>query len=79
VKVLLKIKDFEETISVQDAEAIDPIGLPGFLSIIQHDIDNPDVHTSYIWPAMSIEHMVVETVEGEKFEHTNTPHWFKSV
>ena len=28
---------------------------------------------------ITAEHLVIETIEGEKFEHTNTPHWFKPV
>ena len=77
--LLVKLRDKPETIKIEDVEAVDPIGLPGFLSIIQHNVDEPDEHTSYVWPSMSIEYMVIETVEGEKFEHTTTPRWFKQV
>ena len=79
MRVILKLRDTQETFEVNDVEAVDPIGLPGFLSIIQHNMENSDEHTSYVWPSMSIEHMIIETFEGERFEHTTTPRWFKQV
>ncbi len=77
--VILKLRDTEEMIRVDAVEAVDPIGLPGFLSIIQHNTEDSDKHISYVWPSMSIEHMVIETFEGEQFDHTTTPRWFKQV
>lgn len=65
--------------NLDNVEAIDPIGLPGFISVVVHDTEDSDRHTSYIWPSISIDNMVVETVEGEEFEHSSTPKWFKQV
>ena len=64
---------------LENVEAIDPIGLPGFISVVVHDNEDSDRHTSYIWPSVSIDNMVVETVEGEEYEHSSTPKWFKQV
>ena len=63
MNVLIKLRDVADFIKVNDVEAVDPIGVPGFLSIIQHNMERPDEHTSYVWPSMSIEHMVIETFE----------------
>lgn len=79
MRILVKLRDKQETLRIEDVEAVDPIGLPGFLSIIQHNMENPDEHTSYVWPSMSVEHMVIETFEGEQFEHNTTPRWFKQM
>ena len=79
MNVLIKLRDVADFIKVNDVEAVDPIGVPGFLSIIQHNMEKPDEHTSYVWPSMSIEHMVIETFEGEIYEHTTTPRWFKQM
>ena len=79
MKVVVKLREVEDFFKVENVEAVDPIGLPGFVSIIQHNTENPDEHTSYVWPSMSIEHMIIETFEGERFEHTTTPRWFKQV
>tara|TARA_R100001086_G_scaffold215483_1_gene131643 strand:- start:237 stop:479 length:243 start_codon:yes stop_codon:yes gene_type:complete len=79
VKVVVKLREVEDFFKVENVEAVDPIGLPGFVSIIQHNMENPDEHTSYVWPSMSIEHMIIETFEGERFEHTTTPRWFKQM
>jgi len=79
VKVVVKLREVEDFFKVENVEAVDPIGLPGFVSIIQHNVENPDEHTSYVWPSMSIEHMIIETFEGERFEHTTTPRWFKQM
>ena len=79
MKVVVKLREVEDFFKVDNVEAVDPIGLPGFLSIIQHSVENPDEHTSYVWPSMSIEHMIIETFEGERFEHTTTPRWFKQM
>ena len=79
MRVVIKLREIEEGVSINSVEAVDPIGLPGFLTIIVHHEQDSDKHTSYVWPAMSIEHLVIETIEGEKFEHTNAPHWFKPV
>jgi len=79
VKVVVKLREVKEFFKVENVEAVDPIGLPGFVSVIQHNVENPDEHTSYVWPSMSIEHMIIETFEGERFEHTTTPRWFKQV
>ena len=77
MKVVVKLREVEDFFKVENVEAVDPIGLPGFVSVIQHNVENPDEHTSYVWPSMSIEHMIIETFEGERFEHTTTPRWFK--
>jgi hypothetical protein len=79
VKVVVKLREVKEFFKVENVEAVDPIGLPGFVSVIQHNVENPDEHTSYVWPSMSIEHMIIETFEGERFEHTTTPRWFKQM
>ncbi len=79
MKVVVKLREVEDFFKVENVEAVDPIGLPGFVSIIQHNVENPDEHTSYVWPSMSIEHMIIETFEGERFEHTTTPRWFKQM
>ena len=79
MKVVVKLREVEDFFKVENVEAVDPIGLPGFVSIIQHNMENPDEHTSYVWPSTSIEHMVIETTEGERFEHTTAPRWFKQV
>ena len=79
MKVVVKLREVKEFFKVENVEAVDPIGLPGFVSVIQHNVENPDAHTSYVWPSMSIEHMIIETFEGERFEHTTTPRWFKQV
>ena len=79
MRVVIKLREIEEGISINSVEAVDPIGLPGFLTIIVHSEEASNKHTSYVWASMSIEHLVIETVEGEQFEHTNTPHWFKPV
>ena len=77
--VVIKLKWVGEVIRVEEAELIDPIGLPGFLSIVQHDPEDSDRHTSFVWPSTSIDNMIIETVEGEKFEHTDAPRWFKQL
>ena len=59
MNVLIKLRDVADFIKVNDVEAVDPIGVPGFLSIIQHNMERPDAHTSYVWPSMSIEHMEI--------------------
>ena len=79
MKVVVKLREVTEFFKVENVEAVDPIGLPGFVSVIQHNVENPDEHTSYVWPSMSIEHMIIETFEGERFEHTTTPRWFKQM
>ena len=79
MKVVVKLREVKEFFKVENVEAVDPIGLPGFVSVIQHNVENPDEHTSYVWPSMSIEHMIIETFEGERFEHTTTPRWFKQM
>ena len=79
MKVVVKLREVEDFFKVENVEAVDPIGLPGFVSVIQHNVENPDEHTSYVWPSMSIEHMIIETFEGERFEHTTTPRWFKQM
>lgn len=68
-----------EEIEYSLIEAVDPLSLPGFITIVQHNYEEPDKHTHYVWPSHSINNMVIETVEGEKFEHTETPKWFKPV
>ena len=77
--VVIKLKGVGEVIRVEEVELIDPIGLPGFLSIVQHNPEEVDRHTSFVWPSASIDNMIIETVEGEKFEHTDTPRWFKQM
>lgn len=77
--VVLKLKGDGELIKLEDVELLDPIGLPGFLSIVQHNQEDGNRHTSFVWPSASIDNMIIETVEGEKFEHTDTPRWFKQL
>ena len=77
--VVVRLKGVGEVIRVEEVELIDPIGLPGFISIVQHDPEDADRHTSFVWPSTSIDNMIIETVEGEKFEHTDAPRWFKQV
>ena len=77
--VVLKLKGDGELIKLEDVELLDPIALPGFLSIVQHNVEDNDRHTSFVWPSASIDNMIIETVEGEKFEHTDTPRWFKQL
>jgi len=79
VEVIIKLRESNDTLRIENVEAVDPIGLIGFLSIIQHNTEEPDEHTSYVWPSASIEHMVIETTEGERFEHTTAPRWFKQM
>ena len=77
--VVLKLKGDGELIKLEDVELLAPIGLPGFLSIVQHTPADADRHTSFVWPSASIDNMIIETVEGEKFDHTDTPRWFKQL
>ena len=77
--VVLKLKGDGELTKIEDVELLDPIGLPGFLSIVQHDPEDSDRHTSFVWPSISIDNMIIETVEGEKFEHSDAPRWFKQL
>ena len=77
--VVLKLKGDGELIKIEDVELLDPIGLPGFLSIVQHDPEDSDRHTSFVWPSISIDNMIIDTVEGEKFEHSDAPRWFKQL
>mgnify|MGYP003120616717 CR=1 FL=1 len=69
----------EQELEYDLIEAVDPLSLPGFITIVQHINEDPERHTHYIWPSHDINNMVIETVEGEKFEHTDTPKWFKPV
>lgn len=78
MKVSVVFRDGGEE-TFDNVEAIDPIGLPGFISVVQHDNEDSDRHTSYVWPSVSIDNMIIETVEGEEFEHSGTPKWFKQV
>ena len=77
--VVVRLKGNGELIKIEDVELIDPIGLPGFISIVRHNPEDADRHTSFVWPSASIDNMIIETVEGEKFEHTDTPRWFKQM
>ena len=78
MNVTLTVGEMQE-IEYTLVEAVDPLSLPGFITIVQHNSEDPEQHTHYVWPSHSINNMVIETVEGEKFEHNDTPKWFKPV
>ena len=78
MNVTLTVGEMQE-IEYTLIEAVDPLSLPGFITIVQHNNEDPEQHTHYVWPSHSINNMVIEPVEGEKFEHIDTPKWFKPV
>lgn len=73
--VTLQLRGEETQRRLGLVEAVDPIGLPGFIAILQHNMEEPDKHLSYVWPCSIIESMVIETEEGERFEHTTQARW----
>ena len=77
--VVLKLKGDGELIRLEDVQLIDPIGLPGFISIVRHNPEDADRHTSFVWPSASVDNMIIDTVEGENFEHIDTPRRFKQM
>ena len=78
MNVSITIGEMQE-IEYTSIEAVDPLSLPGFITIVEHNSEAPELHTHYVWPSHAINNMVIETVEGETFEHIETPKWFKPV